>query len=488
MKKFSKILVMVMTLIFMNINVKAASLSISASNSSPTVGSSVIITIRSSSVAGNVSITSSNGSVLSGGTSSVWIDDGVTKTYTFKANAAGTATVTLTPIDTADYSSATAYTASKSVTVTVKNKPVVTLSTNNALSSLSIEGVELSPTFSQDITEYSVTLKPETSSVNINASVADGTASISGAGTREVTDGDNRLEVVVTAENGSIKTYVINAKVEEYNPITVKVNDKDYTVVRKKAQLTAPNNYTETTVKINDEDIPAFTSEITKYTLVALKDVEGNQSFYVYDNGKYTLYNEFGFGKVILYPMELNKTDIPNGYIKTKITYNDKDIVAYKIKENSKYALIYGMNVETGETHIYMYDSKEDTVQIYNTEETKVLNNKIDLYFKIIVGVSILSFILLVALIIIIIKKKDNKKNKANKKDAKLIEDSIIENNIDYGNLKRKELSKKELRKKAREDKKKIKQENKKNKKSIFVDKEDEEIKVEKIDLDKYKF
>ena len=48
-----------------------------------------------------------------------------TKVFTFKANRAGTVNVTVTPTNMGDFDSNGAYTASKSVTINVKNKPMI---------------------------------------------------------------------------------------------------------------------------------------------------------------------------------------------------------------------------------------------------------------------------------------------------------------------------------------------------------------------------
>lgn len=385
-------------------SVKAASISINSSVNTTTVGNSVIITVRGNDLAGKFSLTSSNGSVLSGGANSFWMENG-SVSYTFKANSAGTATITLSSLDASDFNG-NAFSGSKSVTVTVKNKQIIVLSGDSSLSSLGVENATLSPEFTSDNKEYSVSLEPDTTSINIQATANHGGASINGAGTREVSDGDNRLEVIVTAENGTTSTYIINANVKEYDPIEVKVSDQTYTVVRKKTSLTAPNNYQETTVKINDTDVPAFHSDITGYTLVALKDNNSNQNFYVYENNEYTLYREFGFHGINLYPMELTSKDIPRGYEKTTITYNDQEITAYKIKKSSKYALIYAMNIETGVKNIYMYDAKEDTVQIYNEEEINSLNEQTALFTKLAFGLGTLSIVFLGIIIGLLIKNK----------------------------------------------------------------------------------
>ena len=79
---------------------------------------------------------------------------------------------------------------------------------------------------------------------------------------------------MVEAENGSTKTYTIVVNVKEKDPINVKVNKEDLSVVRKTDELKdlIKDYYVETTVKINDEEVPAYKIEALDLTLVALKD------------------------------------------------------------------------------------------------------------------------------------------------------------------------------------------------------------------------
>lgn len=409
MKKYLQIFILfLVTFTFGITGAKAGALSISASSTNVIKGGSVIIRIKASEVAGKVSLSSSNPSVLSGGISSVWVEND-TQTYTFKANENGSATVTLSAIDVSD-SNGNAYTASKSVTINVYTPAPVILSSNNNLSSLGVEGKELTPGFAQGTLEYSVEMDPETTKVNLTGSVADSSASVSGLGERDVTDGDNRLEVIVTAQNGTTKTYVVNVKVKEYNPINVDINSKNLTVIRKKGQIEAPANYNETTLKIGDEEVNAFHSDITGYTLVGLKDEEGNANLYIYEDGKYMLYNEYSFAQIKLYPMEANSKDIPSLYHKTTIKLNNKDVVAYKLDDASDYALIYGMNVDNGKTNLYMYNETENTIQLYTREEMDLLDKKLNTYvlaIAVLSGVSVLLFILCIVFLISKRKKKD---------------------------------------------------------------------------------
>lgn len=418
-KKTFKALIIIVACFFFQLRASAGDVSIVTNNRNPSAGSNVVVTVKAPNVAGNFSVTSSNQSVLSGGSSNSWIEGSVT--YTFVAKAAGTATITVKPIDAADYDG-NAFSAVKSVTITVGNKITSStkkdLSSDNTLSSLSIDGVNLEPAFNKNTTSYNVNLETGVTKINVKATPNDKSAKVTGIGEIEVSEGNNNIEVVVTAENGSTKTYTITANVKEYDPINVKVENSKYTVVRNIKNVTAPNGYEETKIKIKGEEVPAFKNKTTGYTLVLLKDDKGNQNFYIYKDKKYILYKEYTFNKIILYPMELKK--VPKGYKKTKITFNDDKIIAYKKNKKSNYALIYGMNVETGKKHIYMYDKEEDTLQIYNDELNDVSDEKIEQYKMLIAGLSGLSVLLFLILIIVIMKNhKHNKEQKRIRKQIK---------------------------------------------------------------------
>ena len=382
--------------------VEAGSVGLYASSTSVTVGSTVVMTVKAANVEGRFSITSDNPTVLSGGSSSEWIDG--TVTFSFYASNAGSATIRLTPVDAADYGGQV-YTESHSVTIYVNPKRVVKLSSDNTLESLGIKDAKLDKEFDKDTLEYTAMLEAGTDKITVEASPSNSGASISGTGEIEVEEGDNDIEIVVTAEDGSIRTYKIKVTVKEYNPVTVKVKNKDYIVVRNKKNLNPPDNYEASIIKIGSEEVPVYIGKITKYTLIALKDSKGNQNWYVKDKDNYTMYNEYKFGSTILFVKELAKKDIPAKFKKTTITYQKMDIIAYKENSKSDYALLYGMNVETGKTNIYMYDSKEGTVQIYNKAYFNKVNKENSMYLKIALAVSV-GLVLSIGIIIYLLLKK----------------------------------------------------------------------------------
>ena len=87
------------------------------------------------------------------------------------------------------------------------------LTSNMFLSSLTTDFGMLSPSFSPDVTEYTLTLDKYTTYFNVNAEASDSSSSVSGLGKYEVNYGESkRVNIVVTSKSGEIKTYTIDVK------------------------------------------------------------------------------------------------------------------------------------------------------------------------------------------------------------------------------------------------------------------------------------
>ncbi len=404
------ILAITMFLAFGN-TVMAANYTISLSSSSVTKGRSVTLYIRCSDVTGGFSISSSNSNVASLSSSNVWCENN-TESVGISTTTSGSATITVKPLSIADGNGKDLSLGSKSLTIRVNEPVVVKKSTDANLSSLEIEGATLSPEFKKDTLEYSVELPAETTKVNVKAKTSDNKASVKGTGEREVNDGSNKLEIVVTAEDGTVKTYVINANVKELNPITVKVDKKEYSVVRKKSDLPEMELFEPTTVKIDEEEVVAYHNDKLKIDLVGLKDKDGKINLYIYDskNKKYTLYNQITVGSTTLY---LKDAKVPNNnyreYVETMM--DNLSVSVYKLKKDSKLALLYGVNVLTGNEGYYVYDKEEETLQRYNDDEIDIYKDKADSYFTyLIISIGIICLIFVLLLIKFIIKTSKNKK------------------------------------------------------------------------------
>lgn len=361
-------------------------------------------------------------------------DPGVLKktyTFTFKTLKSGTTKLSVDGYRayvSSDLSALSLSANTKQIRIITQAELEASYSKNNNLSALEVEGFTLTPEFKTDILEYSVVVPENTKEVNIKATVQDKRASVNGIGTQAVNSGANKFSVVVRAQSGAEKTYVINVEVKDENPINVTVNGKNYTVVKIKENLPAASLYTETTININGFEIPAYKNDNTNLVLVGLKDEEGNISLYIYnkDKNEFQEYNEIGVNKITIYPLTSNEEI--KGYKKDTITINGVKVDGYYYTNDSDYVIIYGINVETGDKGFYMYDKKMQSLIKYNDEYIIDLNKKIELYSYIIIGFSGV-FILMIIIMIALAKKKSGKQRKQ-KPIEKEIKKNVDEKNV----------------------------------------------------------
>ena len=288
--------------------------------------------------------------------------------------------------------------------------------------------------FDKETLEYTLTVPAETEKIKINAQVNDSNAKVTGTGEVKVSTGINNFEIVVTAENGSKRTYKIIATVEELKPIKVTIDNQEYTVVRKRKELPEISEYfEEKNITINNETIEGYYNEKLDYTIVGLKNSKGNIEYYIYKNNKYTLYKEYVFNGTVLQVLD---EPIKGGYKKVNFIYDDDKIDSYQevkldILKNTyaldnnditgnQFYLFYAKNVETGKVNLYQYDALEKTVQRYNIEVLDMYKKSSNTYYMYLL-ISILVIVVLVVCIIIksIIKgkKKENIKNKKKHKE-----------------------------------------------------------------------
>lgn len=435
MKNNKKILLGVFTLLFaflFNLNIVNAGCNISVSSSkSASVGSNFNVSVTVPSNAGSweytLSYDSSKVKLVSGNLKVVGVyGDSRTSSYTFKALTEGIASFKAVNGSIYDYDSVQeCFSGSGTATVNIGTKSsnndnaASNKSKNNDLKSLSIEDATLSPEFNKGVLEYSATVPSDTESIKVSAEKEDAKANVTGTGEIKVKEGVNRIEIIVTAEDGSKKTYVINVTVEEKDPINVNVNGKKYTVVRKEDDIkSVPYNFKKTTITINKEDVLAYKNKKLNMILVGLKDEKGNVKLFIYKDKQYKelsyLSNELT--NIIL----LDK--VPNKllYVYKKTTFK-KDGLVYKgykyiPYQNTNEYLVYGIDLNTNKKGYFVYDYDLDSIIRYSKKDLV----KDNLFV-------IMPFIILLMLIAIILKffkkvftSKDKKIAKLNKRIDKL--------------------------------------------------------------------
>ena len=134
----------------------------------------------------------------------------------------------------------------------VNVKMVAPKSSNNYLSSLSVSGGNIK--FNKTTTSYKMTVGFDVTAVTINGTVEDSKAKVSGTGKHTLNLYNNDIKVVVTAENGSTRTYTVS----------VIRKDKDGNT----RQLSSDTSLSSITI----EGYPFLFSKDTKEYTVLLKD------------------------------------------------------------------------------------------------------------------------------------------------------------------------------------------------------------------------
>lgn len=482
MKKGILILVILMFILF---PIKVSALSTSCSSSGTvTLNNTITVTVTGSNdseVMWDTSMTHDSSKLqYIGGTSQRSISDdfktSITYTYQFKAIGVGSSSVN-TNSSASDYYGAKTYStstcdisvvapasssnsnvSSSNSSSTSSNDDIENKNSDNSLKSLSIEGADLIPKFDKDTLEYNVELSNDTKKIKINAEVNDDKSSISGIGEREVKEGQNKIEIVVTAENGATRTYIINAYVKEKDPVIIKISSKNYTVLRKLDGIKMPKNFELSKLKIGDDEVQSYYNKKLNLNLVALKNDVGDINLYIYDNDSYTIYSTISSNDLELIIVELDKnTKVPNNYKNTSFKYNDIEVQGYAFKENSDFKLIYAVNTYDGKKGFYLYDIKQKTLQRYYDDSMESYDDiveKCKLAFLVIGVFIVFLIIIIISLLSKNVKFKtkylnsrlnpiDNPKYNGRDIQYQDLEGTRMMNKIDIDNKKQKKKNKK---------------------------------------------
>lgn len=441
MKKVIKIILGIIISMFIctNVYAKSASISVSTSSSQIIVGNTVKVTVTVSSTESLgaweytlnydksiFSLVSSNVDLHYAAAANNNSTKTVSYLYTFKANKSGKGSfyIDSSSVLNMDEEYLDVSNGSRAVSAITYTEYQASLSNNNNLRSLSVDGYEISPEFNKDTLEYTVKVNEDEKTVKINASAEDKAARVNGTGEVEVVNGTNSFNIVVVAENGSEKTYKLIVDVVDKNPIDVKVDGKDYTVVKIVGQLSKPESFTETKVTIDENEIPAFYNEVIDYTLVGLKDETGKVNLYKYDDGKYELYKELKIGQLTLSPMDMDEEI--KGYNKSSIKIGDYKVECLELSNSNRYKIIKALNVETNEEGLYLYDKKDNSAIKYDDSYIKTLTEKNKMLVSSTIAFIVTTILSMIAFIVVS-SKKGKKIVKQTEKNYEEIDNKIRE-------------------------------------------------------------
>ena len=394
----------------------------------------------------------------------------LTKTITFKAIAPGSSAIKYVCIsgddgvidyDTVDNMSVTP----KNGSITV-NAPVVA-SKNNNLSSMSIAAVRedgssydvtLSPAFSKDVTKYNISVEQGVTDLVVSAKTEDAKAKIN-VQWPNLDPGDNTTKVIVTAEDGSKKEYVIYTKVpvEETtppmpeDPITTVIDGTEYYVGNINDSVALPEGFESFEYNYNGKTVVAGKGLVKDLIVMYLTSGTGEAGkLYIYDeatNSFYPMVNITMSQKLYTIVKAPEELVVPVGYNESVITIDGVEFTGWQISELEGIYLVYAMNWE-GQAGLYYYDIAESQMMKYfdssvevgvelddynslvseneslkddiaKLKETNVDGGKVLLY-KYVIFIALFLVVILIGVIIVLVvkKNKDDADDEEERNDA----------------------------------------------------------------------
>ena len=299
-------------------------------------------------------------------------------------------------------------------------------SSNTNIREISVEKYELKK---DDDVNYSLTVNHIVEEITIKATAEDEKSSIKGADKVKLKEGNNKIEIIVTAENGDTKTYYVNIKRKEneypLSDIDDALKEKDKT----------------TSIIIKDED------KITKDILEKIKKSKKQVSFKKVDDEKNDIYswiidgNKIGkiveFSPKIVFEfkrkdkfdtkagfrtgkyIELSSTKIPKATLKINVKNTFKDgekVNVYYYDEEKNEIVLVKDNIIVKGNEVEFSPSKGKNYFITRATIEETTHN----YFK---PLAIIEGVALLALIVLLFQKYTlkNEFNNSSKKD-KMIE------------------------------------------------------------------
>ena len=342
--------------------------------------------------------------------------------------------------------------------------------------------VEFIPGFSPDVFEYKAELAEDVERLVVSTTLSDQNATTQVSGTR-IDPGDNKTTITVVAEDGTSQTYTLyttravaatsapeetttaetTAQEIDRSPVYIEAIGKY--IIQDNNLITPPEGFEESTAAYDGRTVVSYRGISKPLTLLCLADdTEGtNQVFYILneiDGSMNRMVNLATNQKI--YTIIPTGADYagPEGYTVTTLEINGENINAWMKEEGSDFYVVYAMNYN-GETALYVYDKKEETMQRFavgtkadgsvtepSTDDSAVksLQNQYTNLKKryedekttkkrIIIGLGAGCFVLLLLCIILMFKaniiKEDDEENEEEDEDKILGEDSRQELKLD---------------------------------------------------------
>lgn len=370
-----------------------------------------------------------------------------TFTLKFKALKAGTTSIKVTSQEVYDANSQMVnidHVGSSAVKV---NAPV-TYSKDATLADLTISPGELTPEFSAEVTEYTVTVGSDVDKLTVSAPANHNKANVSVSGNEGLQLGENTVTCKVTAEDGeTVKNYTIlvtktetlpTEPVEETPAATVggsaaNLEDGNWKVEAEIDASILPDGFNVIDFTYDGQAIQAA-ADANGNVLLYMTNDDGVGDFFLYDTENnvlvpYVYVRMAEKTVIVLSPKEMPEgTELPEGFVDCTIDIGNHTVQGWVWKDNSdaapEYCIVYGQN-EDGERNFYRYDQKEMTLQrffedpaaadlkVKYEELTKTYSNLLEDYKTrgtVIIALFAVCILLVIILIIALVVKRPKAK------------------------------------------------------------------------------
>lgn len=276
-----------------------------------------------------------------------------------------------------------------------------TKSGNANLASLKPSSGTLVPKFSANTTNYTISVPYTITSLSLSATTADKGAKTSVSGKNSLSVGKNTQVITVTAANGTTKKYTVvitrsanqstadndnsqgstNPTTPAENPLEVEVSGALMTISDTQAEVTLPDGFAWDTVEVNQVQVAAAKNEKIGMTLLHLTNAADKTSgLYIYDDvtKQFTPFRSLTAKGALYVLLDMPAGQAaPAGTVSGKLEQSDASVTAFTYEDTAweDFYIVYAISPE-GNTGLYVYDKKENTLQRHREISLPALNEQ----------------------------------------------------------------------------------------------------------------
>lgn len=235
------------------------------------------------------------------------------------------------------------------------------------------EGKSIPLGFSSSTMDYEIDLTDEHKEIEIITTPVDEEhAKVQGDGVKTIVAGENKFEIIVTAEDGETKlTYTVYVNVKATPVTSLEFNGKDYGLMAELTNVETPNGFKKTKTTINGKNVGIFTNG--DILLVYGYGQDGTGDYYVYreEDGIIASYKPLTVGNQTIYLIDVPNDEQQRSNMTFKtIQISDTIVDAWTFNDSQlvDYSLIYALNNKC-EEDFFVYDGKNQQLLEYPDNE-----------------------------------------------------------------------------------------------------------------------